>query len=226
MAKNCLCCGRNIGLLTVRISLLENEDLVLCSECFNKMPPIINELYQKRITLSKTELIEIKAEVICNLMEADYNLDVINVVTKFFDNKIAEARDLGNSEEGKILKICPVCKKNINYSSSVCSDCGFIFDGTFTIENFEIAKIYNSRFEQYKKNPFYEYDYIVIPNKSDGSTNKEKIKEILNDHAIQGWRLITMYSNEIGKDSIVGVNATICEDILVFERCIKASGCS
>ncbi len=37
----------------------------------------------------------------------------------------------------------------------------------------------------------------------------------------KGWRLITMYSNEIGKNSIAGVNATMCEDIMIFERCIK-----
>mgnify|MGYP001697400677 CR=1 FL=1 len=30
-----------------------------------------------------------------------------------------------------------------------------------------------------------------------------------------------MYSNEIGKNAIAGVNATMCEDIMVFERCIK-----
>ena len=75
--------------------------------------------------------------------------------------------------------------------------------------------------EQYKRNPFYEYDYIVVPNKSDGSTDKEKIEKIIRNHAMQGWRLITMYSNEIGKNAIAGVNATMCEDIMVFERCIK-----
>ena len=41
MAKNCLCCGKNIGLLTVRIPLLENEDLVICSDCFEKMPSVL-----------------------------------------------------------------------------------------------------------------------------------------------------------------------------------------
>lgn len=35
-----------------------------------------------------------------------------------------------------------------------------------------------------------------------------------------------MYSNEIGKNAVVlgiiGSNMTMCEDILVFERCIKS----
>lgn len=42
---------------------------------------------------------------------------------------------------------------------------------------------------------------------------------------MQGWRLVVMYSNEIGKNMVAiggnGSNVTICEDVLVFERCIK-----
>lgn len=45
---------------------------------------------------------------------------------------------------------------------------------------------------------------------------------------MQGWRLVTMYSNEIGTNEIsvagIGSNVTMCEDILVFERCIKEAG--
>ena len=43
---------------------------------------------------------------------------------------------------------------------------------------------------------------------------------------MQGWRLVTMYSNEIGKNAValggVGSNVTMCEDVLVFEKCIKS----
>ena len=49
MAKSCIACGKNIGLLGVRVPLLETEDLVICSDCFDQIPPVINELYQKRI---------------------------------------------------------------------------------------------------------------------------------------------------------------------------------
>ncbi len=227
MAKNCLVCGKNIGLLTVRVPLLDNEDLVICSDCFEKMPAIINELYQKRIYPTKTELLTIKAEVIQQLKADNYNRDTINVVTKFLDDKIAKAKEPESSEDGKLLKKCPICKKNVNYDAEVCSDCGFTFNAVSTIEYNEVAKMYNARLEQYKKNPFYEYDYIVVPNKSDGTTDKEHIKEILTNYAIQGWRLVTMYSNEIGKNAVtvggVGGNVTICEDVLVFERCIKGT---
>lgn len=213
--------------MTVRVSLIENEDLVICSDCFEKMPPIINELYQKRVYPTKTELKKIKEDVIHQLKTMNFNQDTINVITKFLDDKIARAKDPESSEEGKLLKKCPICNKNVRYDTEICSDCGFAFAVVPALEYAEIAKMYNGRIEQYKKNPFYEYDYIVVPNKSDGSTDKESIKRILASHAMQGWKLVTMYSNEIGKNAItvggVGGNVTICEDVLVFERCIKGA---
>lgn len=230
MAKNCIACGKNIGLLGVRIPLLGTEDLVICSECFDKMPPIINELYQKRIYPTKNELIMIKNEVIQQLQKFNFNQDTINVVTKFLDNKIARAINPENNEKGRLLKKCPICKKNVNYDTEICSDCGYAFKIVDVMEYKEIAKIYNERLEQIKKNPFYEYDYIAIPNMSDGSTDKERIRDVISSHAMQGWRLVAMYSNELGKNSMGvavagvggGTNSTMCEDIMVFERCIKS----
>lgn len=230
MAKNCINCGKNIGLLGVRIPLLANDDLVICSGCFEKMPSIINELYQKKLYPTKTELLTIKGEVLQQFKASSFNQDTINVVTKFLDDKISKAKAPENSEDGKLLKKCPICKKNVNYDTEICSDCGFAFNVVDIIEYQEVAKIYNARLEQIKKNPYYEYDYVVVPNLPDGSTNKEQIKEVISDHAIKGWRLVTMYSNEIGKNSMGvsvggvggGTNTTMCEDVIVFERCIKA----
>lgn len=230
MAKNCINCGKNIGLLGVRIPLLVNDDLIICSDCFNKMPSIINELYQKKSYPTKTELLKIKNEVIQQLRTSSYNQDTVNVVTKFLDDKITRAKDTENSEHGKLLKKCPVCKKNVNYDAEICSDCGFAFNVVDVIEYQEIAKVYNARLDQIKKNPYYEYDYVVVPNLSNGSTNKKQIEEMISDHAMKGWRLVTMYSNEIGKNSMGvsvsgiggGTNTTMCEDVMVFERCIKA----
>lgn len=225
MAKNCITCGKNIGLLTARIPLIDNEDLVICLECFEKMPSILNELYQKRIHPYKSELIAMKNAVLEELNLKGYNQDTINVVTKFFDNKISRTKDKIDDDNSAVQKICPICKKRIAYESTTCTSCGYIFDNSSLLNQKEIAEIYNNRSAQYKKNPYYEYDYIVIPNKSDGSTDSEKISRIIEEHAFQGWKLITMYSNEIGKNALsvggAGVNITMCEDILLFERCIK-----
>lgn len=230
MAKSCIACGKTISLLGVRIPLLGTDDLVICLECFEKMPPILNDLYQKKVNPTKSELLLIKDEVVQQLKASYYNQDTVNVVTKFLDDKITKAKDPENSEIGKILKKCPVCKKNVNYDVEICSECGFAFNVVDVIEYREIAKIYNSRMEQIRKNPYYEYDCVVVPNLSDGSIDKKRIEEIVLTHAMQGWRLVTMYSNELGKESVglaVGgiggaENTTMCEDVLMFERCIKA----
>lgn len=124
---------------------------------------------------------------------------------------------------------CPVCGKKHHFNAKKC-ECGCILINNPTLNIREVAEIYNNRLEQYKKNPLYEYDYIIVPNKDDGSTNADKIRSIIINHAMQGWRLVTMYSNELGKNSMGvavggiggGSNTTMCEDIMVFERCIKA----
>lgn len=71
-------------------------------------------------------------------------------------------------------------------------------------------------------NEFYEYDVVTIINEDHGTIDKEKMMEILSEHAKNGWKLHTMYSNELGKNAIAllgfGVNSTACEDVLIFER--------
>lgn len=225
MGLNCISCGKNIGMLTVRIPLLGDESLSICIDCFNKMPVILNELYKKKIYPTRIELERIKDEVMKELHEAGYNQETVSVVSKFLDDKITKAREAENSEDGVIIKSCPICNKKANYVTDVCPDCGYIFEKRLEIEHGIVAKMYNERLQQYTKNPFYEYDYVVVPNNSDGTTDKEQINNMLISHATQGWRLVTMYSNVVGKNEIkiagVGTNVTVCEDIMVFERCIK-----
>lgn len=197
MADVCSCCGNKVPFLDVDFDYIEidNESYKICGKCKNKI-----DAYNS----------------------GDISVD--EVISDATHKKVADY--LRNIKLGVSVKKCPVCKKNVNYDIEICSDCGYIFNVVSAIEYNEIAKIYNERLEQYKKNPFYEYDYIVVPNKADGSTNKETIKDIIESHAMQGWRLVTMYSNEIGKNAValggVGSNVTMCEDVLVFERCIKS----
>ena len=145
MAKSCLACNKNIGMLSVRIPLLGSEDLVICLECFEKMPPILNDLYQKNIYPTKTELLDIKEDVIRQLQAMNFNQDTINFVTKFLDSKIEKAKEPEKSEAGRLLKKCPICKKNVNYNVEICSDCGFVFKEEPRVGYSEVAKIYNPR---------------------------------------------------------------------------------
>ena len=55
--------------------------------------------------------------------------------------------------------------------------------------------------------------------------------ERLNELGIEGWHLVTAYSNELGKNAlsggvggaVFGVNSTIDENILIFERFVRIS---
>lgn len=72
---------------------------------------------------------------------------------------------------------------------------------------------------------YYEYDVVTIVNEGHGRINKEKMLQVLSEHAKQGWKLHTIYSNELGKNAVhlmgLGVNSTACEDVLIFERRIE-----
>lgn len=69
----------------------------------------------------------------------------------------------------------------------------------------------------------YEYDVVTIAN--DGGVNVELLRRTLERHAKDGWRLHTIYSNELGKNShstyTAVVNSTASQDVLIFERRIQ-----
>ena len=67
----------------------------------------------------------------------------------------------------------------------------------------------------------FEYDIVTVPNNKNGSTDVAAIKKILTAKAALGWRLVSSYSNELGRIRNSGTNSTICEDVLYFERIAK-----
>ena len=71
----------------------------------------------------------------------------------------------------------------------------------------------------------YEYEVETIPNTIKGKTDTEQMFEIIKKYAQDGWKLHTVYSNELGKNGLaiggIGVNSTYSEDIMIFERQIK-----
>lgn len=72
-------------------------------------------------------------------------------------------------------------------------------------------------------NDMYEYDICVVRDTMSGSANIEGINKTLNEYASKGWRLKAIYSNELGKNSIAGINSTIDQAVMIFERRIKKS---
>lgn len=74
-------------------------------------------------------------------------------------------------------------------------------------------------------NEYYEYDVVSVINAEHGVVDKSEMKRVLMEHARQGWKLHTIYSNELGKNALrilgFGINSTACEDILIFERRVE-----
>lgn len=75
-------------------------------------------------------------------------------------------------------------------------------------------------------NDLYEYDIVSIPDLQSGESNTSIITSVITQHAQNGWRLHTIYTNEIGKTSqpqvfsFTTINATIEQTIIIFERVI------
>ena len=76
---------------------------------------------------------------------------------------------------------------------------------------------------------YYEYMVINVFDSNDGSCNINTLTTKLNELGRQGWHLKCSYANEMGKNSSsagvgsfsAGTNATIEQNILIFERFIK-----
>jgi len=97
------------------------------------------------------------------------------------------------------------------YFIEIFPNLGFIVVFTYLINKIDnFAKSFNE---------YYEYDVITIQN--NGSVNTDKLKMILSEYAAKGWKLHSIYSNELGKNAILGLNATACEDVLIFERRVE-----
>lgn len=101
-------------------------------------------------------------------------------------------------------------------------------------ESFEIALQKKNQAEKKEENrinyansfnEFYEYDVETVINANHGTVDKEKMKEILSSYSRKGYRLHTIYSNELGKNALsllgFGVNSTASEDVMIFERRIQ-----
>lgn len=76
---------------------------------------------------------------------------------------------------------------------------------------------------------YYEYTTLSLVDDSGGALSASKITGLLNEYALDGWRLVSAYANELGHNSSssgiggfsTGSNSTIDQHILILERFIK-----
>ena len=78
----------------------------------------------------------------------------------------------------------------------------------------------------------YEYTTVYLADSCSGMLDKNALDTTLQQHAAQGWRLHSVFTNEAGKNAssvgfggvTAGTNSTMDITILIFERCIKLAG--
>ena len=146
------------------------------------------------------------------------------------------------------MKKCLNCGELIGDNVSECFNChyNYIYKRIITQQERKIERdkknelikkhledkisLEKDKEKQIKNNPIYEYDTVVVNDNNDGTTNKNEIQNVLNKYSQNGWKLHSITTNEVGK-TLTGVsigfiggniNATICQTILIFERCIKS----
>lgn len=73
---------------------------------------------------------------------------------------------------------------------------------------------------------YYEYKVINISDRYvRGTVNVEKMSEDLNALGLEGWHLVTAYSNDLGVNAVsaahVGLNRSVSQNILIFERYVS-----
>lgn len=152
------------------------------------------------------------------------------------------------------MKRCPNCNEWIGDNADVCFNCNYDYKyrkviSSATIKrreqqrttrleqqsiderqresvhrNFQLAQD-SSLTKKLEINDLYEYDVVVIRDKSTGEIDTSALCYELKRRGQEGWRLVNTFTNELGVNSAsiagFGSNATIEETILIFERCVK-----
>jgi len=76
---------------------------------------------------------------------------------------------------------------------------------------------------------YYEYTTLSLVDNDGGALSPYKITDLLNDYALDGWKLVSAYTNELGHNSSSngfggfsnGTNSTVDQHILILERFVR-----
>ena len=97
----------------------------------------------------------------------------------------------------------------------------YAFTNDFVDSNFKADRDeeYKRAHPKYTSEQKYEYKIETVSDSSVlGKIQVEEMENILRKYAQEGWRLHTALTNEMGKNAVVGVNATVNQTIFIFER--------
>ena len=146
------------------------------------------------------------------------------------------------------MKTCPKCREIPGHDAEICFNCQYDFNYKRVLSPEELSEKRNKetqrtqeflefqeildkqKEEQIKKNPYYEYEIVTVDDLANGRVDDIKLANIIKEYARKGWRLHTVFTNELGKNATsatlgnigTGSNSTIDQTVLIFERCIRA----
>ena len=121
------------------------------------------------------------------------------------------------------MKECPNCRELVGDNVDKCFKCGFDFiTKTMPTDNSTSSDgaQQNLKPSLYRLNNEYEYYVVTVNDLSTGEADTNTINYTLSEYAKKGWRLHTIYTNELGKDKNYSTNATIDQTVIVFERIV------
>ena len=216
MAKICINCGKKISFLDDPLEIYEGN--TLCSACSMNLYTI----YENLLKAKNIDDFGSNATKILESISSGYSANTVLLFKEKMLNLYLE-----NYEDLNALMGYPMLLNRLqeHYHRKL-----------YNIREEENTRIQNQKDNDafLKRNGhtgYYEYMVINVFDSNDGSCDINTLTTKLNELGRQGWHLKCSYANEMGKNSSsagvggfsAGTNATIEQNILIFERFLKFS---
>ena len=211
----CVICKKKLGGFNGKHSL-GTTGMELCTTCMGKVKVMETSLTKIRNIENLPEQYEKTKTEIDELTE---DINVRNLLNKYFNTIYMSKNNQYNKKEKEKHLNEYVTEKRSGLSVSIDKLEDVVKENYANIDFDSVIAI----------NPQYEYDVVVIQDKLFGSTNVNELKTTLIKYSLEGWRLVHIFTNEIGKNGAgassnsigFGLNSTIDETILIFERMLR-----
>ena len=211
----CSHCGQVFTTIPDRNSFGE---VCLCNTCLQQVPnlTITSTNWKVLIFLQSTD--EAIQAIDQQLDKGHFSQDIKEGIHTYFDKYYKQRQSMDEQKEIN-SKLDQIIEKNTSNDS-------------MTEEKF--TELLEERNNDYNLdsilecNDLYEYDVVTVHD-SQGRTDTNNLKKTLIRYSVQGWRLKTAFTNEIGSNMVggaivgvgIGSNSTSDEVVLIFERKIR-----
>lgn len=205
MKKNCISCGKGTSHFDMPLELV--GDQVLCRKCADNIIYDINKVYEN---MPEEDFCKIKEKIIDDCQNK-FSQDILSVIIATINNRY------GILENEDIQKTI-IEQENLKRER---------WQQEYQLKIDNLDKLGLDGYYEYKVLSL--LDEVGFFRKNSGKVDTYSMTEKLNELGIEGWHLVTAYSNELGKNALsggvggamLGVNSTVDENILIFERFVR-----